>query len=216
MPTLSHDEARRFYDRFGARQDRQGFYENPALADLVAHLDLGEATALAEFGCGTGRLAADLLARHLPADARYLGIDISATMVGLARARLARFGDRARVERSAGPAVLDAADASFDRFVVTYVLDLLSDDDARAVVAEARRLLVPGGLLGLVGLTHGFTPASRVVEGLWRAAYRISPRLVGGCRPIDLTAPLGRDWQITHHRRLSAFGVPSEVLVARR
>jgi ubiquinone/menaquinone biosynthesis C-methylase UbiE len=31
----------------------------------------------------------------------------------------------------------------------TYVLDLLSDDDIRAVVNEARRVLRPDGLLAL-------------------------------------------------------------------
>ena len=53
-----------------------------------------------ELGCGTGRLAGNLLARHLPADARYLGADISDTMVTLSRARLRRFGGRAHVLRA--------------------------------------------------------------------------------------------------------------------
>jgi hypothetical protein len=105
--------------------------------------------------------------------------------------------------------------ASYDRFVSTYVLDLLSDDDIRAVLAEATRLLKPGGLLCLVGLTHGCTPASRVVARVWSAVHRLSPALVGGCRPLDLTPHLQAEtWTIRTHRRLSAFGVPSEVVVA--
>ena len=33
---LSRDEAKAFYDRFGAKQDSQGFYEDRALEDLVS------------------------------------------------------------------------------------------------------------------------------------------------------------------------------------
>ena len=40
-----------------------------------------------------------------------------------------------------------------DRFVLTYVLDLLSPKDIGPVFAEAHRVLAPGGLPGLVGLT---------------------------------------------------------------
>ena len=37
------DDARRYYDRFGWRQDPQGFYENPAIDDLVKHADFEHA-----------------------------------------------------------------------------------------------------------------------------------------------------------------------------
>lgn len=73
MKMLTHAEARAVYDRFGARQDRQSFYEDEALADLLAHLAFREAQAVFEFGCGTGRLAKTLLDNHLPATAYYVG-----------------------------------------------------------------------------------------------------------------------------------------------
>ncbi|MGE5248130.1 MAG: class I SAM-dependent methyltransferase, partial [Verrucomicrobiota bacterium] len=81
--TLSHEEARAFYDRFGAKQDWQRFYEDRAIADLIAHASFGKAGAVLEFGSGTGRLAETLLARHLPPTARYLALDVSGTMVSL-------------------------------------------------------------------------------------------------------------------------------------
>ena len=74
---LSHAEARRFYDAFGARQDRQGFYEEPAQVDLLEHLELERAGAIVELGCGTGRLAARILAERAPPDCRYLGTALS-------------------------------------------------------------------------------------------------------------------------------------------
>ncbi len=88
---LSHSQAARFYDALGAGLDTQAFYEAAALHDLVTHLELETCRSVVEFGFGTGRLAAELLSTHLPSNATYLGLDVSATMVGLARSRLRPF-----------------------------------------------------------------------------------------------------------------------------
>ena len=88
MAGLSRDEARCFYDWLGARQDTQAFYEDRALADLVAHAAFEKARSVFEFGCGTGRFAADLLADVLLPDCVYHGIDISPRMIALAQRRL--------------------------------------------------------------------------------------------------------------------------------
>ena len=157
MKMLSHAEARAVYDRFGARQDRQSFYEDEAIADLLDHLALGEARAIVEFGCGTGRLAKTLLDEHLPPTAHYVGIDSSTTMVTLAGERLAPYGARAKILHTTGDMQLDLAANAFDRYVSTYVLDLLSEEDIAALLAEAQRILAPGGLLGVASLTHGNT-----------------------------------------------------------
>ena len=215
MRTLTHDQARRVYDAVGRRQDAQAWYEDAAVAHLVQHGAFAGARSIVEAGCGTGRLAATLLADHLPPDARYLAGDPSATMRRLARDRLAPFGARASVVDALGlPAV---ADGSADRVVSAYVLDLLSDADARALVADARRALAPGGRLLLASLTDGFTPLSRAVAAGWRAAYQVRPEWLGGCRPVQI-APLvsGAGWEIVHHARVAPWGVPSEAVVAVR
>lgn len=93
---LSREEIRRFYDRFGSRQDLQRFYETPALEDdLIDHCPWEDARSVLEFGCGTGALAERLLAGHLPGNTRYVGVDISETMCQIARRRLEPFGSRA-------------------------------------------------------------------------------------------------------------------------
>jgi SAM-dependent methyltransferase len=217
MRLLSHDEARRFYDRFGARQDGQAFYERAALERLVSELRLGDARAVVEFGCGTGRLAAELLERHLPADTRYLGLDLSATMVALARARVARFAGRAEIRQTSGEPRIDAPDGGFDRFLSTYVLDLLPEAEITTLLGEARRVLAPGGLLGVAGLTPGERGLAALVSRLWSGVHRLRPALVGGCRPIAL-APLasGGGFRIRHRSVVARFGIASEVLVAER
>ncbi len=215
--TLSHTEARAFYDRFGSRQDWQRFYEDAALADLIAHADFKEARSVFEFGCGTGRFAETLLEKHLPKCAKYLGIDISTTMVRLAQQRLARFGPRAEVRLTEGEFRLDCGSNSFDRFVSTYVLDLLSVEEIRILLLEAHRVLGPGGLGGFVGLTYGVSFVSRLIEKAWVTVHSIRPSLLGGCRPISVVDFLQcRDWKIRHSNRIARFGLSSQVVVAEK
>ena len=214
---LSPEEAKRFYDRLGSRQDWQGFYENPAINELIAHAIFESAHSVFEFGCGTGALAARLLRHHLPADACYVGLDISRTMVSLARERLKPWPERARVYQSDGAPRIDEPDRTFDRFVSTYVLDLLAPDFIERLLSEAHRLLVPGGKLCLVSLTFGASRLSRAVCWGWQRLWRFSPVIVGGCRPIELPDYLPSEgWKPDHQTKITSWGVSSEVLVASR
>lgn len=216
MPSLTSSEARAFYDRFGARQDRQAFYEDAAFERLIRWGDFGFARRVFELGCGTGRLASRLLSEELPPDARYVGVDLSSTMVSLARQRLAPFGERVRILETDGSLRFGFAGGSFDRFVATYVLDLLPERAIAAAVREARRLLSSGGRLCLAGLTRGQGPVSLLVSSLWTIAYRLRPRWVGGCRPVEVIAFLPvDDLAVLHREVVSSWGVPSEVLVAK-
>ena len=215
--TLSHAAARRLYDRLGGWLDTQRFYEDGPVGELIAHAGFDVAKSVFEFGVGTGRVAARLLRNHLPADARYQGIDVSPTMVGLARQRLATWNDRVAVTLSDGIPHVAAQDGAFDRFVSTYVLDLLSEDDIRQVLAEAHRSLAANGHLCLVSATHGRSVVERLVMGAAGGLHRLSPRLVGGCRAIDVSSFLDRGrWEIAHRAVVSKWGVPSEVAVAVR
>jgi ubiquinone/menaquinone biosynthesis C-methylase UbiE len=215
--TLSHEEARRFYDRFGARQDSQAFYERPALERMLANLALGEARAVVEFGCGTGRLAAELLGEHLGPECRYLGLDVSRTMVELARARIAPFGARAEIRLTDGAPRIEAPDGGFDRCVSSYVLDLLPADEIRALLEEAHRVLAPGGRLGVASLTHGRSGLARTASWVWERIHRIRPALVGGCRPIEVADLLSAQrWKLRYRCVVSPYAIASEVVVAER
>jgi SAM-dependent methyltransferase len=212
--TLTHGEAKRFYDAFGRKQDWQRIYEDPAIARLLRHAGFEEATSVVEFGCGTGRLAERLLAERLSDRATYLGVDVSDTMVRLASSRLERFGARARVQRGEGLPHLPVADHGADRFLSTYVLDLLSEDDIRTTLREAHRALAPAGRLCLASLTDGRGLASRLVGALWVRVHALRPQIVGGCRPVQLQRFLGPEWRILHDSSLCTLGLCTEVLVA--
>ena len=120
-------------------------------------------------------------------------------------------------EQTTGSLQLEAESSSCDRFVSTYVADLLSTSDIAALFSEAHRLLVPGGRLCLVSLTTGTGLFSRLVMSAWARLHRLAPTLVGGCRPLQLQALLeGRSFQVEYVRTVVAFGIPSEVVIAKR
>jgi arsenite methyltransferase len=97
-----------------------------------------------DIGSGPGLLAAEL-AQEAGADGHVHGIDPSESMLAMARRRpVGR--DAAPMDFQAGDALaLPVADASFDAAVSTQVLEYV--EDVPAALAEARRVLRPGGRL---------------------------------------------------------------------
>jgi ubiquinone/menaquinone biosynthesis C-methylase UbiE len=96
---------------------------------------------LLDIGCGAGRML-ELLAPH--ADSA-VGIDLSAAMLGVARARLEQAGARNVQLRQGDIYALPVEPGSADLAVVHQVLHYL-DNPARAL-REAARALAPGGRL---------------------------------------------------------------------
>ena len=213
---LTYNEVQRFYDSFGKKQDRQ-FYEEPALKDLIVQGNFSEAKNIVEFGCGTGKLASRLFKDLLPNNCHYLGVDISQTMVSLCQNNLKQYSNRSKCYKNEGEPIINIADQTADRFISTYVLDLLTEKDAITLLNEAHRILLLGGYLCLVSLTHGVSLVSRIVEIVWHSLYKLRPSIVGGCRPIELTQYLRNDkWHIIHDLVIESYGVPSEVVIAKR
>jgi ubiquinone/menaquinone biosynthesis C-methylase UbiE len=97
--------------------------------------------SLLDLGTGTGRML-EMFGGEIE---RGLGIDLSLDMLLLARDRLERAGLRHCSVRQGDIYDLPLADGSFDAVIIHQVLHFL-DDGARAV-AEAARVLRPGGSL---------------------------------------------------------------------
>ena len=95
-----------------------------------------------ELGSGSGAMAAELLERF--PTVRLLATDVDASMRAAASARLARFGDRARVTE-ADASALPFPDADVDG-VVSFIM-LHHVVDWERALAEVARVLRPGGLL---------------------------------------------------------------------
>jgi ubiquinone/menaquinone biosynthesis C-methylase UbiE len=212
---LGREEIRSFYNRMGAKQDWQRFYEAPAISELRRNARFESAVSVFELGCGTGSFAFELLKNRLSATASYVGADISPVMAGLARKKLAFFGDRAKILLTDGSLVFNYPPEFFDRFVANYVMDLLPSYEINMAIDEAHRLIKPGGFLCLISLTYGGMPLSRAVTRLWRRLYAKNPGLLGGCRPLRLQQYLREGmWQVVFRRVVHSFGIASEVVVA--
>ncbi len=131
-----------------------------------------------ELGCGTGR--------NLPlydGASRVIGVDPSADALRRAHARAP---DVPLVQGSA--AALPFRDGAFDTVVASLVL--CSVPDPRRALAEARRVLRPGGEMRFLEHVRAMAP--------WRARLqdRVQPawtRLTGGCHPNRDTERTVRD-----------------------
>jgi ArsR family transcriptional regulator len=115
--------------------------EQALLASLPA--EMGK---LLDIGTGTGQML-ELLA---PRISTGIGLDASRAMLALARSRLSRPGLTHCVVRLGDMYRLPMADASFDHVVLQMVLHYA--EDPAAALAEAVRVLRPGGTLVVVDL----------------------------------------------------------------
>jgi len=214
----SHREAiKGFYDWLGTKLDTQSFYEQSGLNELISHGQFYSAYTVFEFGCGTGRLAEQLLRDYLPSDCRYHAIDISPNMVAITNERLMPWRDRINIMVSTGDILLSFEDASFDRFICTFVIDLLNDTESFELTKEAYRVLRQDGLLCLVSISHGVSLVSRILMRSWHFINNLNPMLTGGCRPVRLRRFIPDEkWSVKYNQVLSKYGVAIEIVIARR
>lgn len=123
------------YERYVGRWSRR---LAPA---FVAWARLPSGARVLDVGCGTGALSEAILAR---APSQLLGVDLSAAYVEEARRRLGGAGARFEVGNAIS---LPLPDASFDAALSALVLNFVPDP--AGMLAEMRRVLVPGGLAGV-------------------------------------------------------------------
>jgi ubiquinone/menaquinone biosynthesis C-methylase UbiE len=208
--TISTAQAVRFYDRLGRRHDWAERYESRAKQRALQLLELAPGLRVLDAGIGTGHDLARIATAVQPGGVA-IGLDISATMLGVSRLR----SSAALLRADCG--TLPIASASLDRVFSAYVLDLVRLDGIAATLVEFHRVLRPGGLMALASLTSGVDPLSRTVVRLWTAMYARRPVALGGCRPVELTeAAEQAGFHVTLCEVVVQLGVPSEVLLARR
>ncbi len=146
------ERARAASDSFrsrGADWDEMRALDLPATVVEQAVLDLlpsGGIDRLLDIGTGTGRLL-ELLGSRV---SDGLGVDASKSMLALARARLSRAGLGHCAVRLGDMYRLPLADAAVDVALLHMVLH--HAEEPAAVLAEAGRVLRPGGLLVVVDL----------------------------------------------------------------
>jgi ubiquinone/menaquinone biosynthesis C-methylase UbiE len=139
--------AQNYFRRHAAEWDRiRRLHVADAAVEDAIRAALADKTirSLLDLGTGTGRML-ELFGHDIE---RGLGLDLSLDMLALARARLDRAGLRHCSVRHGDIYDLALPRDSFDVVIIHQVLHFL-DDSARAI-AEAARVLQPGGRLLVV------------------------------------------------------------------
>lgn len=204
--TISRSEARKIYNRPGADLDRAARFEGRAKALALNLLAVSPGQQVLHVGVGTG-VEHVALQRATGAHGLVVGYDLARGMLQLTRQR----ADTPFCEGDA--AYLPFASSQFDRLFSAYMLDLIPLAEIPLVLAEFRRVLRPGGRLVLVSLTEGADLSSRLFVAIWKLVYRLDPRRLGGCRPLQLAGMLeGTGFAVERHLVVQR-GFPSEVLV---
>jgi len=207
---LTQSEVRGIYDSISGVYDVwANLTERRARQRLLSFADIQNEQNVLEVAVGTGLTAAEVLAVNV--DGVTTGIDISANMLERAHRRLGKLRSALLVRGDAFH--MPYAAQTFDVVINCYMLDLIPTADMDAIICEFRRVLKPGGRLALANMTAGRTAVSRFYSFL----YRVSPRLMGGCRPVAVTELLaGRGFVVEAREYIEQFFFPSEVVLAVR
>ena len=200
--------AARVYDRIGSKLAMGEPFEGRAKALAASWIEPQPGQRVLEVGVGTGAFLEQVSQLE---GVRALGLDVSAEMLRLTRARAPR---ALLVRGSATDPPL--ARASFDWLYVGYTLDLFPLERIVPTLVELRGLLAPGGRAVLCSLSPGRSVLERGLMTLWQGFHRVlGPAAVGGCRPLELVGLLEQaGFQVLRAEHVGQLGTPSSVVLA--
>ncbi len=163
--TRTREQARASYDRLSRWYDLiEGRWETRLRRLGLELLRLQAGEKMLEIGCGTGR---SLL--EVPEGVDAVGVDLSRGMLELTRARLRRAEKPAKL--SQGDTLrLSFAEGAFDAVFAAFSLDLMDTPEMPLMLGEIRRVLKPGGRVGVVS-------TSKLGGGGWKLRW-------GDCEPL--------------------------------
>ena len=217
----SRQSAQSTYDRLSRWYDwLAGPYEHRWSQAALDSLAVQAGETVLEIGPGTGR-ALLALALAVGATGQVCGLDLSNGMLRVAQARLRR---ALRVKQAAAPpadipqAALQCGDAlslpfaanTFGAIFMSFTLELFDTPEIPQVLGECRRVLRPGGRIGVVGMSKACSSSSRPAVAVYEWLHRVFPRVID-CRPIYVCRALAAaGFEISQTDRFSMFGLPGE------
>jgi len=143
-----YDRLSRWYDWFSASS------EQPLAKLGLKKLNVCPGETVLEIGFGTGNALLSLVTA-VGDLGRVVGIDLSRGMFKVASEKIARANLSHRVTlEQADAAALPFESDSFDAVFTSFTLELFDTPEIATVLAECRRVLKPGGRMGVVAMAR--------------------------------------------------------------
>jgi ubiquinone/menaquinone biosynthesis C-methylase UbiE len=211
--TRSKSEARASYNRLSRWYDWLAGSSEKKFRQLgLQLLDARTGELVLEIGVGTGHALLSLATAVGPTGQVY-GLDISERMLAITHERLRRAGLAERVALCLGDgAHLPFTNGRFDAMFMSFTLELFDTAEIPRLLQQCRAALRPNGRIVTVSLVKKQKTAVRLYEWF----HEKLPVLLD-CRPIYAQAELAQAGFTVHQQsRLSMWGLPVEILLARR
>jgi ubiquinone/menaquinone biosynthesis C-methylase UbiE len=207
-------DARANYDRLSRWYDLiAGSSEAKYRQIGVRALDLQPGERVLEIGFGTGHCL-EAFARAAGVEGWVCGIDLSEGMAFVTQGLLDSVGLPGRVSLIVGDgAYIPISSGNFDAVFMSFTLELFDTPEISIVLSECKRILRPGGRLGVVSLEKHIPPT--FAEKVYECFHHRMPVLVD-CRPIQLQDVLldaGFVFEQVTHEKM--WGLPVGIIVAR-
>jgi demethylmenaquinone methyltransferase/2-methoxy-6-polyprenyl-1,4-benzoquinol methylase len=201
------EDARSFYDRISRVYDYISRVSERKFAELAL-----EVLFILEIGFGSG-YCLERIAKYVGKTGKAQGLDISPGMLQVTRRRLEKARLMDRVELYCGDAAsLPYNDSTFSAVFMSFTLELFDTPEISIVLNEVKRVLIPGGRLGVVSMStdkrHSF------MLRLYEWTHQKWPKYVD-CRPIPVQQSL-KDvgYQIKSMEKSMMYGLPIESVLA--
>jgi len=197
------------WDRLASAYPRQVPWERVALAAAVDLAGLAPEETLVDLGTGTGELLAEV-ARRQRRPRIAIGVDTSPAMLR----HVPSLPSGWRVMRASVEA-LPLGAGSADVVTAAYLLHVLADDARANALAEARRVLRPGGRFVCVTPFAPRRGAARAGAAALDLAAAVAPGRLGGLRTLDPRPELAASGFTVLRARTLRRGYPSLCVLAR-
>lgn len=204
-----------FYDRISHSYDLiADSNEHVAREKGLAALGIAEGEKVLEIGYGTGHSLVSL-AEAVGNTGTVFGVDISDGMLKVSEKRVTEAGVADRVNLSvANTPPLPFKDQTFDAVSMSFTLELFPLETIPTVLEEIKRVLKPGGRLGVVSMAlpkEG--EKDSFLEKTYKWMHQHFPHIVD-CQPIDAVGFLkNAGFSIKEDQDLNIWTMPVAALV---
>jgi ubiquinone/menaquinone biosynthesis C-methylase UbiE len=204
------DSIQNNYDRLSGVYDLLSSGSERRIMQRAIHmLQPGEGANILDIGCGTG--TALLQMSELT---HACGVDLSFRMCQKAAGKLRHAANMNHIHIACANALyLPFSNASYDRILMSFTMEIFPRRDIPDLLAECSRILAPAGKLCVVNISE--TDCRHLVYGLYRWSHDRFPAVVD-CRPINAGEFLRQaGFQVERSEAFSLWGIPVSIILAK-